>query len=160
MDAALCQEHLRELLREEISLLQQLHALLEQERAVIGNGDIQVLERTTAQRQERMAALAGTDEQRRALCRMHGETADATGLQRLLRWCDPRGELAPAVRECRERALQCRQLNDRNGLMVSARLKRVDARLQALRARADRTLTYGPCAALDGARTRRDLGAV
>src|SRR5262245_49014702 len=34
MDAALCREHLRELLREELGLLQQLHSLLEQERSV------------------------------------------------------------------------------------------------------------------------------
>jgi flagellar biosynthesis/type III secretory pathway chaperone len=160
MDAALCREHLRELLREELGLLQQLHSLLEQERSVIGSGDLKSLERTTALRQERMAALASTDEQRRALCRMHGESPDAPGLQRLLLWCDPGKSLAAAVQQCRAQALQCRQLNDRNGLMVSARLKRVDARLQALRSRADRTVTYGPGAALDTERTPRALGAV
>jgi flagellar biosynthesis/type III secretory pathway chaperone len=160
MEASLCREHLAELLHEELGLLEALHKLLEQERGVIASGDLKALERSTAQRQAQVASLAQTEAQRNSLCSMHGQSPDAAGLARILRWCDPHGELAAQLRECRERALRCRALNDRNGLMVSAHLKRVDERLRALRGRADRAATYGPRGDLAGSNAGRVLGTV
>ena len=160
MEASLCREHLAELVHEELKLLEVLHQLLEQERGVIASGDLKALERSTAQRQAQVAALAHTEAQRSSLCSMHGQTADAAGLAHILRWCDPGGSLGPKLQECRARALKCRQLNDRNGLMVSAHLKRVDERLRALRGRADRAATYGPRGDLAGSHAGRMLGSV
>ncbi|HYL72123.1 MAG TPA: flagellar protein FlgN [Steroidobacteraceae bacterium] len=160
MNPTLCREHLAELIREELKLLAELHTLLDGERAVISSGDLKGLQRSTAMRQQRMAALANTETQRRSLCSLHGHTPDAAGMERLLAWCDPRAELAGLLRECRERALKCRELNDRNGLMVAARLKRVDERLQALRGRADRSATYGPRGDMPRSPAGRVLGAV
>jgi flagellar biosynthesis/type III secretory pathway chaperone len=160
MNPTLCREHLAELIREELALLADLHTLLDGERAVIGSGDLKGLQRSTAMRQQRMAALANTEAQRRSLCSLHGHTPDAAGMERLLAWCDPRSELAGLLRECRESALRCRELNDRNGLMVGARLKRVDERLQALRGRADRSATYGPRGDMARSPAGRVLGAV
>jgi len=160
MNADLCREHLAELLREELELLRQLNELLESERAAIASGDLKALQRSTQQRQERVGALARTEEQRRSVCTLHGQTADAAGMERLLKWCDPRGQLASNLNACRERALKCRQLNDRNGLMVSAQLKRVDERLQALRGRNESSATYGPRGDLGRARGGRILRAV
>lgn len=160
MDATLCREHFAELLREELQLLGQLQKMLEDERGVIAAGDLKALQRSTELRQQRMTALASTEAQRRSLCTLHGQAADATGIERLLKWCDPRAELAASLQECRARALRCRELNDRNGLMVGARLKRVDERLQALRGRADRSATYGPRGDLDRSSAGRVLGAV
>lgn len=160
MDPVLCREHLAELVHEELELLEQLYKLLEEERGVIASGDLTALQRSTGLRQERVAALAQTEAQRHSLCTMHGQSPDATGLERLLKWCDVRGELATPLRECRERALKCRQLNDRNGLMVTARLQRVDERLRTLRGRTDRTATYGPRGDLAMPATGRVLGTV
>lgn len=160
MDATLCREHLAELIREELELLGQLHRLLEEERQVIASGDLKQLQRSTELRQQRVAALANTEEQRRSLCSLHGQTPDAIGAERLLKWCDPQGALAASLRECRERVLKCRELNERNGLLVSAHLKRVDERLQALRGRPDRAATYGPRGDLARSRAGRVLGAV
>ncbi len=160
MEASLCREHLAELIQEELKLLEILHKLLEQERGVIASGDLKALERSTALRQAQVALLAQTEAQRNSLCSMHGQSADAAGLVRLLRWCDSQGALAAQLRECRERALKCRQLNDRNGLMVSAHLKRVDERLRALRGRTDRAATYGPRGDLAAASPGRVLGTV
>jgi flagellar biosynthesis/type III secretory pathway chaperone len=160
MEASLCREHLAELIQEELKLLQALYRLLEEERGVIASGDLKALERSTAQRQAQVASLAHTEAQRNSLCSMHGQAADAAGLARILRWCDPGGGLGTQLQECRERALKCRQLNDRNGLMVSAHLKRVDERLRALRGRTDRAATYGPRGDLAGSNAGRMLGSV
>ena len=40
--------------------------------------------------------------------------------------------------------MRCRDLNDRNGVMVAARMKRVSELLQALTGRVARAATYGP----------------
>jgi len=160
MDAALCREHFAELVHEELALLGQLHRLLEDEHQVIASGDLRRLQRSTELRQQRIAALANTEEQRRSLCSLHGQAPDPAGIERLLKWCDPKGSLAPLLSECRERVLKCRELNDHNGLLVNAQLKRVDERLQVLRGRPDRAATYGPRGDLARSRAGRELGAV
>jgi flagellar biosynthesis/type III secretory pathway chaperone len=161
MDSGLCREHLGELLGEEIVLLTELQQLLEEERDSIGAARPEELQRTTAARQERLGALARIEEQRRALCTMHGETPDGAGLERLRQWCDPTGELSARLAECLGRAMKCRDLNDRNGLMVAARMKRVAELLQALTGRSARAGTYGPRGYAAGAHaTRRVLGTV
>ena len=162
MDPSLCREHLAELLGEEIVLLTELQRPLEQEHDLIGSAQPEALQRTTRARQERLGALARIEEQRRSLCSMHGETPDRAGLERLRRWCDPQGSLAPRLAECIGRALRCRDLNDYNGVMVAARMKRVAELLQALTGRAGRNdNTYGPRGyAAAGARSARAFGAV
>ena len=160
MDPALCREHLAELLGEEIVLLTELQDLLEEERGLIGTGEPEALQRTTAARQERLGALARIEEQRRSLCSLHGESPDRTGLERLSRWCDPAGVLTPRLSECLGRAVRCRDLNDRNGLMVAARMKRVAEVLQTLTGRVARAATYGPRGYTGSARTGRVLGTV
>ena len=144
MDPAVCREHLSVLLREEIALLGQLESLLADEARILETSDIRALEGTTCARQERMGALARLEEQRRSLCAMHGFPADRDGLETLLAWCDGDGSLVESLRECALLAMRCRDLNDRNGIVVSARLKRVQGMLGALTGRPVRQDTYGP----------------
>jgi flagellar biosynthesis/type III secretory pathway chaperone len=160
MDAGLCREHLAELLGEEIVLLTELQQLLEIERDTIGSAEPEALQRTTRARQDRLGALARIEEQRRALCTLHGETPDRAGLERLRSWCDPSGELSARLSECLGRAVRCRDLNDRNGIMVAARMKRVSELLQALTGRATRAATYGPRGYTGGVSGGRVLGTV
>jgi len=160
MDPGLCREHLAELLGEEIVLLTELQQLLEEERDTIGGGQPEALQRSTAARQERLGALARIEEQRRSLCRMHGESPDRAGLERLRQWCDPTGALAPRLAECLGRAVRCRDLNDRNGLLVAARMKRVTELLQALTGRTARAGTYGPRGYAGSVHAGRMLGTV
>jgi len=160
MDPGLCREHLGELLGEEIVLLTELQQLLEEERDTIGAGQPEALQRSTAARQERLGALARIEEQRRSLCRMHGESPDRAGLERLRQWCDPSGTLAPSLAECLGRAVRCRDLNDRNGLLVAARMKRVSELLQALTGRTARAGTYGPRGYAGRPQSGRVLGTV
>lgn len=144
MDPGVCREHLTTLLREESELLAQLEELLARESRVLETSDIQALEATTRARQERMGALARIEEQRRSLCAAHGFSADRVGLDGLIAWCDTEGKLLSRLRECAERAVRCRDLNDRNGIVVAGRLKRVEGMLDALTGRPTRSDTYGP----------------
>lgn len=144
MDPGVCREHLTTLLREESALLGELEELLRRESGVLESSDIQALETTTRARQERVGALTRIEEQRRSLCAAHGFTADRAGLEGLMAWCDGAGTLLPRLRECAERATRCRDLNDRNGIIVAGRLKRVEGMLGALTGRPSRSDTYGP----------------
>ncbi len=144
MDAGVCREHLASLLREESALLAELEDLLTRESRILETSDIQALETTTRARQERMGALARIEEQRRSLCALHGFSGDRAGLESLMAWCDSEGTLLSRLRECAEHAVCCRDLNDRNGIVVAARLKRVEGMLDALTGRPTRSDTYGP----------------
>lgn len=160
MDPGVCRDHLTTLLREESALLAELEELLARESTVLETSDMQALEATTRARQDRMGALARIEEQRRSLCAAHGYSADRAGLDGLMTWCDSEGQLLARLRECAERAVRCRDLNDRNGIVVAARLKRVEGMLDALTGRASRSDTYGPRGyASSGSRPGRELGA-
>ncbi len=160
MDPGVCREHLAELLGEEVVLLTELQQLLEQEHELIGSSQLDELQNTTRARQERLGALARVEEQRRALCSLHGNSTDRAGLERLVKWCDPQGVLERRLAECVGRALRCRELNDRNGLMVAARMKRVAELLQALTGRGERVNTYGPRGYNAPAVGAREFGSV
>jgi flagellar biosynthesis/type III secretory pathway chaperone len=75
-------------------------------------------------------------------------------------WCDPRGTLVSRLRECAERAANCRDLNDRNGKVVATKLKRVEGLLEALTGRPPSTAdTYSPNGSTSPTRPGRVLGA-
>ena len=159
MDPNVCREHLDEVLAEVAGLLAELQGLLEREYEVLGSKDAVALEKTILARQERVGALARLEEHRRSLCTMHGYSPDYSGLERLLVWCDPRGTLVSRLRECAKRAADCRDLNDRNGTLVSAKLKRVEGLLGALTGRPTRADTYSPNGSTAPTRPGRVLGA-
>ena len=69
---------------------------------------------------------------------------DPAGLHSLLAWCDPAGLLLPAMQEFRERTQRCREQNDRNGMLVNARLQGVSRTLNVLDRGAQEGQTYGP----------------
>jgi flagella synthesis protein FlgN len=159
MDPKICHEHLATLLAEESDALARLDELLREEHEVLGKNDVTALERTSCARQDQVASLMRVEEQRRSLCRMHGLTPDPAGLRQLIALCDPTGSLAARLRKCAERAARCRELNDRNGVLVAARLKRVAGMLGILTGRGDPAPTYGPQGGASGARPGRVLGA-
>ena len=98
-----------------------------------------------------------TEEERRSLCRMHGREPDAQGIEGLLTWCDPRGTLRAAWAKCAQSATRCRELNDRNGALVAARMKRVDNLLSVLTGQQQDASTYGPKGSTSAIRSGRVL---
>lgn len=132
MDPTLCREHLERLLREEAETLLRLEPILEREHTLLLGKDIAGLERAGLERQELVGRLLRIEEERRSLCSMHGRSADAAGLERLIAWCDPARTLRARFEETARRAAQCRSLNERNGALVGARLRRVGQMLEML----------------------------
>lgn len=143
-ETELCREHLATLLAEEIDALKEIEDLLRREHDVLGDKNVAAIERSALVRQEKMGHLARTEEQRRSLYSFHGYTADWIGLEGLMQWCDPEGTLVSRLRECAQRAVRCRDLNDRNGTLVAARLKNVEDRLATLSGRTNQPVVYGP----------------
>lgn len=143
MDANLCRDHLKNVLVEENGLLAKLETLLDQEHAHIVANDVDALDRTGRTRQACMGDLVRLEGERQSLCRMSGRAANREGLEQLLRWCDPAGTLIDHWKECAERATRCRQLNDRNGLIVAARIKRVEGMLNIISGNTQAPVTYG-----------------
>jgi flagellar biosynthesis protein FlgN len=140
-----CRESLETLFSQEASSLGELARLLDHEHALLVANDVESLERAMQERQVVVGRLLGIEEERRALCRAHGRSADPSGLAQLIAWCDPRGTLEPRMTESANGATRCRSLNDRNGALVLARMKRVQGLLGALTGQApEAPATYGP----------------
>jgi flagellar biosynthesis protein FlgN len=136
VDPVVCREHLDKLLAEETAALAQLETLLDREHELLLANDVDGLDRAGEARQACVGTLVRAEDERRSLCRMMNVPADHQGLGRLLAWCDPSRTLQRRWAECGERAARCRQLNDRNGALVAARLKRVEGVLEVLTGRA------------------------
>ena len=157
MDQAQCRARLGQLIRAENAALNELSSLLDSEHAYLEANDIVALEGATRERQSCVARIFSIDEERRGICRDTGQPLDLNGLQQLIRWCDPQGALAEAWAESSSAAARCRQLNDRNGALVAARLKHVQARLGTLIESRRETVTYGPRGAYSQAPSGRVL---
>ena len=160
LDSGVCREHLGTLLTEEVDALRELEELLIREYDVLGAKNVAAIERTALVRQEKMGHLARTEEQRRQLCTLHGYTPDWVGLESLMQWCDPEGTLLSRLRECARRASRCRDLNDKNGTLVAARLKQVEGMLATLTGGAGQPVTYGPKGATPKVNRSHEWGRV
>jgi flagella synthesis protein FlgN len=160
LDADVCRDHLGTLLAEEIAALRDLEDLLKREHEVLGSKNVAAIERTALIRQQMVGDLARTEEQRRSLCTLHGYSADWVGLESLMQWCDPAGTLLSRLRECAQRATQCRDLNDKNGILVAARLKHVEGLLGALTGGTNQPVTYGPKGLAPKLKRSHEWGAV
>ena len=144
MDAGLTLDHLARLLADEKSALAEFETLLDREHAALRSRDIDALEALSDARQSSVTRLLKLEDERRSVCSMHGYDTDLPGLSKLIAWCDPRGSLAGAYQECSARARRCRDLNDRNGLLVGAQMKRVEGLLGAITGGASAPPAYGP----------------
>ncbi len=144
MDAVACRSQLDRLLRDETSLLHVLEQQLDAEHTLLKANDIEGLEQAGGARQDTVTRLLRLEDERRQLCRMQGRETDLPALSALLKWCDPQGALSDAYSRCASQAQRCRELNDRNGALVAARLQRVSSMLGALSPASPSAGLYGP----------------
>ena len=125
MDATLTRDTLGRLLAEENAALSEFEVLLDREHGALASRDIGTLESLADTRQANIVRLLKIEEERRSVCGMLGFDTDLQGLAKLIAWCDPGRTLARPYDECANRARKCRDLNDRNGVLVGAQIKRV-----------------------------------
>jgi flagellar biosynthesis/type III secretory pathway chaperone len=144
VDAALTRDHLARLLADENGALIEFESLLDREHAALRTRDIDALEALADARQSSVIGLLKLEDERRSLCGMLGYDTDLAGLGKLIAWCDPRRSLAAAYEECATRARRCRDLNDRNGVLVGAQIKRVEGLLGAITGTSSEPRGYGP----------------
>ena len=157
MEVTACRDALESLLSIEVSTLAELAGLLDREHGLLVANDVETLEAAMEQRQVSVGKLLTAEEERRNLCRMHGRGVDAAGVGQLMAWCDPHGTLKARWEECAKGAARCRELNDRNGALVMARMKRVESLLGVLTGQPQETATYGPKGAHASGRSGRVL---
>lgn len=143
MNPGVCKEHIGKLLAEEATALMRLEGLLDKEHEFLVANDVEELDRAGEARQACMGELMRVEDERRSLCRMMNMPTDVSGLERLMTWCDPSRTLQKRWAECATRAGRCRDLNDRNGALVAARLKRVEGLLDVLTGRSQQPKVYG-----------------
>jgi flagellar biosynthesis protein FlgN len=156
LDPSVTRESLATLLSQEISFLNRLADLLAHEHSLLVANDVDALDKAMQDRQVVVGRLLDIEEERRGLCRSHGKTADVHGLEQLLAWCDPRGDLKSRMEESARSAVRCREMNDRNGALVQARMRHVQGMLSAITGRApEAPATYGPKGAYSQPRSGR-----
>lgn len=143
IDAGQCKSHLATLLADESALLALLDTQLRREHQLVTDNDVEGLEAAGRERQNCVGQLLKVEDERKALCHMLGQAADARGVEALLAWCDPQAELLPALRRCTEQATLCRDQNLRNGALVNARLQRVSSMLGMLNVSTAERSVYG-----------------
>ncbi len=124
-DPTQVRERLAALMAEQNSHLATLESLLMQEYSLLETRDIEGLDRSGTERQRCMCLIAHIEDQRRELCRSTGHGDDPAALHDLLTWCDPAGLLKPVMRDYLELTRRCSEQNDRNGILVNAKLHRV-----------------------------------
>jgi len=157
LEAQTCREALASLIDQEVSALTELAGLLDREHGLLVANDVNTLEGVMNERQETVGRLLRAEDERRSLCRMHGRDSDAAGIENLMAWCDPQGSLKSKWADCAKGAARCRELNDRNGILVNARMKRVETLLGALTGGNQDAQTYGPKGAYNNTRPGRVL---
>lgn len=157
MDASVCRESLEKLIAAEADALARLEQVLENEHAVISRNDIDELERTADARHACFTELARIQDERHTLCRMLDVAEDARGLERLLTWCDPSQLLQRRWAACADTAQRCRDWNEKNGALVTARLKRVEGMLNVLTGKPTQAPLYNANGAAQHARSGQML---
>jgi flagellar biosynthesis/type III secretory pathway chaperone len=143
MDHLATRELAFRLITEERALLERFELLLAREAAALTTDDVAVIESAGADRQECASALLRIEEERRHACEMLGFGAGRDAFAQLLAACDPTGDLAGRWQASREVLLRCKYANDRNGAVVTAKLRRVETLLSTLRGGETGARVYG-----------------
>ena len=141
MDSTLYRDQIAVLLHDEEVQLEKLARLLETEYAAIVANNLDALDERGNARSRAMGALLRIQDERRSILKLLNYPDTHAGLEQMLCWCDPGNGLTAHWRHCAELATRCRELNERNGLMVNARLRRVEGMLEVITARPPAT-TY------------------
>lgn len=155
-----CRDVLSRLIDEESATLGDLVQLLEREHELlVANRSAEALEDACEARQICMGTLLRVQDERRGLLRLLGLGDSAAALDDLLTRCDPAGELKPRWAATLVNARRCRELNDRNGALVNARMRRVEGLLNVLTGERSLPNLYGPQGQVSASRSTSVVSA-
>lgn len=151
------QPHLKRILAEEAQLLTELEGLLRQETEILHGDDIVAIQNIGGARQRCVERLTRLDGERTDACRMLSFGAGAGALEKLFAWADPGAALRSQWLSNLELAHRCKQLNDRNGAIVTVKLRSVQQLLAKLRG-THAPSVYSPKGSRHGHLGARNLG--
>jgi flagellar biosynthesis/type III secretory pathway chaperone len=155
-----CRDVLSRLLDEESTTLRDLVALLEREHELlVANRSAEALEDACEARQICMGTLLRVQDERRGLLRLLGQSDSSAALDELLTRCDPGGDLKTRWAATLADARRCRDLNDRNGALVNARMRRVEGLLNVLTGERATPNLYGPQGQVSASRSQSVVSA-
>jgi flagellar biosynthesis/type III secretory pathway chaperone len=133
------------LVEEESTTLAELAVLLEREHdLLVQNRSVEALEEACEARQICMGTLLRIQDERRGMLRLLGLPDSPASLDALLVRCDADGALRRRWTATLDQARVCRELNDRNGALVNARMRRVEGLLNVLTGQRAAATLYGP----------------
>ncbi len=150
-------QHIERVLRDESQLLVELEQVLKREADVVRGDDPTAIENIGGSRHRCIEQLTRLDAERTAACRMLSFGAGRDGFDKLLAWCDPGRSLRERWQDNLKVARRCKEMNDRNGAVVSLKLGHVQQLLATLRGGAAAPVYGRQGARFDGFATR-DLG--
>jgi flagella synthesis protein FlgN len=150
-------QHIERVLRDEAQLLVELEQLLQRESAVVCGDDPGAIESIGGARHHCIDQLTRLDAERTSACRMLSFGAGRAGFEQLLSWCDPGRTLHERWQDNLRITRRCKELNDRNGAVVTIKLGQVQQLLSTLRGGASAPIYGRQGARFEGFGTR-DLG--
>lgn len=150
---------LARVIAEEARLLARLEEILRDESSVLAGRDVAAIEKIGDSRHETVEALARLEAERNSACRTLALEPGSGAYERLLTWADPTRGLHRQWNRNLEIVRRCKELNDRNGAIVTLQLRRVRELLGALRGTAPSPVYgTGPGASDRVGETTRVLG--
>ncbi|HEX4024364.1 MAG TPA: flagellar protein FlgN [Steroidobacteraceae bacterium] len=151
------QPHLQRILAEESRLLAELEGLLQQETDILRGDDVAAIHRIGGARARCVEQLTRLDGERVDACRMLSFGSAHGALEKLFAWADPGASLRGQWLSNLQIARRCRDLNDRNGAIVTVKLGQVRQLLGKLRG-THAPSVYGPKGTRYGRLDARNLG--
>ena len=143
MDWSKLRSSLDELIDREFELAHRLSQALADESDALQQLDPGKLDRATDAKQQCVSLLSGIDSERRQFCTGYGLTPDREGMHALLTRADGTdGTLTGRWYSLLALLEACREVNRRNGAVVSAQRRRVDDALGLLRGDAANACLY------------------
>jgi flagellar biosynthesis protein FlgN len=149
--------HLERILSEEAGLLEELERVLTQETEVLSGDDTTAIQSIGGARHRCIDALTRLDAERADTCRMLSFGHGAAALDKLFAWADPTEALRRQWLRNLELGRRCKDINERNGAIVSVKLGRVRQALGKLRG-AQPPAVYGRRGTRYGSLAPRALG--
>jgi flagella synthesis protein FlgN len=126
-------QHLARVLRDESTLLAELEQALIREGDVVRGDDAKAIEGIGAARHHCVESLLRLDAERVAACRMLSFGSGPDAIERLLTSCDHDQALRRHWQDNLKIARRCKELNERNGAVVTLKLGQVRQRLATMR---------------------------